>query len=158
MEIRDFYISSCLPNDDFDPWPLATFGILDRLSVLDKDAPAYRTILLCSFLPDFLEGASVWLKACRVKFELFDSEVRRLELFVARPSELGKEFCLSFMPPLLTVGRQGAREMISYGVNNDTPYSNAHMMMQGDDKGCVRYLIRPAPPGDVMGDRGRVEM
>lgn len=155
MEIRNFYVGNCKPTNDFDPWPLGTFGILDSFSILDDKAPTHRTILLCSFLPDFLEGASVWLKTCRIKFEEFDSEVCRLETFVTRPSELGKETCLSFGVPLIVFGRQEVREQVSYGIQNDFAYSEEHMAMQGSDKGCVRYLVRPAPPGDIMGDLGK---
>lgn len=158
LEIRDFFVGNCpSPPENPDLWPLASFGILDSLSVLDPDAPTHRTILLCSFMPDWLEGAAVWLKTCRVKFEMFPTEVCRLEVFVTRPSELGKEMAVSFAIPLITVGRQGTREQVSYGPSNDHRYSEEHMAMQGGDKGCVRYFVRPSPPGDLMGKYGKTE-
>lgn len=146
MEVRDFCVSNCISKDDFEPWPLASFGILDDLTSVPENAPTYQTILLCSFMPDFNEGSEVWLKTCRVKFGFFDSELCRLETFVTRPSEIGKSLALSFAIPLITFSRQEIREQVSTGAENTQPYSDEHLAMQGSDEGCVRYLVRPAPP------------
>lgn len=111
-------------------------------------------------MPDFNEWSEVWLKTCRVRFDDFDSEICRLETYTTRPSEIGKATALSFMPPLIFVGRQGAREQVSTGVNNDAPYSDEHLAMQGSDEGCVRYLVRPAPPPpttEKMDDQEKME-
>lgn len=145
-ELRDFFVSNCKPVYDFDAWPLATFGILDSLSVLNSSAPTHRTLVLCSFMPDFKEGSEVWLKTCRVRFDMFGSEVLRLETFVTRPSEIGKGTCLSFMPPLMLVGRDGTRAQVSTGIDNEAPYSIEHLAMQETSEGCLRYFVRPAPP------------
>lgn len=146
LEVRTFFVSNCNPYQDFDAWPVGTFGILDSLSVLDPGVPTHRTILVCSTLPDFGEKNEIWLKTCRVKFEDFAIETCRLETLITRPSELGKVTCLSFAIPLIFEGRDAARERVSYDLDNPHPYSDEHMAMQGSNKGCVRYLVRAANP------------
>lgn len=91
----------------------------------------------------------MWLKTCRVRFEDFAGEVCRLETLITRPSEIGKEMGLSFATPLIFVDRDEARFQVSYGgLENETPYGEKHMGMQGSDEGCVRYLVKAAPKGE----------
>lgn len=148
MDVRFFFANNCEEYKDFDAWPFATFGILDSLSVLDPEAPTHRTVLICSALPDFNEGNEVWLKTCRVKFEDFPIETCRLETLITRPSELGKTTCVSFAIPLIFQGRDSARAQVSFDLDNNFPYSDEHMAMQGSNEGCVRYFVRAPDTSD----------
>lgn len=156
LEIHRFFVATCdaieigqstTTGDEaatteprkYDPWTATTFLILDSDSTLDLSSPYYRTVLLCSDKPDFEEYDIVTLKGTRVRFEDVLVEAMLIEDLMRCLSEVGKQTVMSQVPPAIVTGQAGRRELISFGLKNDAPWSAEHLRRQPGETGFERY-------------------